>query len=205
MKLSEINAYFINPDDYKYRLNGILETLNSIPFKSITRIAFNEKVHGKNNTMTKAHLALIYKAIEDDGFPFILFEDDARKMKDLPEEFNIPEEAGLIYLGGSKYDCGANKPNMYLENYNKGFYRIYYMLSAHAVLVPSIAGANIIINAYEKALDESGYNDVCLALSSKDNIFLVPKDGNYFYQDDYTVSVTKFTWEDIVKHTNMLR
>lgn len=198
MKISDITAYFINPDDYKHRLPKISSTLNSMPFKSINRIAFNEKLHGKNNTMTKAHITLINRAIEENSFPFAIFEDDAKLIKDLPEEFNLPEEVELLYLGGSNYNCGGEKPSLYIENYNDDFYRVYYMLSAHAIIVPSIIGANVILTAYERALSKSGYNDIELALDSKNHLFVVPKEGNYFYQDDYTTSVTNFLWKDML-------
>jgi hypothetical protein len=195
MKISNISAYFINPDDYKHRLKGIQDVLDVSGFKSVTRVAFNEKFKGKNITMTKAHLALIDRAVEDNAFPFALFEDDARMIKSLPEEFNIPQEAELVYLGGSNYCCGAI-PNLYIKEYNNDFYRVYYMLSAHAILVPDMRGVNIIRETYNKAVEKSGYNDMMLAKASDSHVFLVPKDGNYFYQDDYTRDVTDFLWKD---------
>jgi hypothetical protein len=194
MNISDINAYFINPDDYSHRRKPTEDTLISCNFKSITRISFNEKFHGKNNTMTKAHLALLNKVLEDDAFPFVLFEDDARLIKHLPESFDIPDEAELIYLGGSTYCFGAR---LMIEEYNDEFFRVYNMLSAHAILVPDIRGFNTIVEAYNKALNNSSYNDIYLARESNYHIFLVPKKGNYFYQDDYTSSVTKFLWEDV--------
>lgn len=194
MNISDINAYFINPDDYSHRRKSIEDILVSCNFKSVTRIAFNEKSHGKNNTMTKAHLALLNKALEDNAFPFVLFEDDARLIKPLPESFNIPNEAELIYLGGSNYSFG---PQMRIEEYNDEYFRVYNMLSAHAILVPDARGLTTIVDAYNKALEESGYNDIQLAHSSNHHIFLVPKEGNYFYQDDYTKSVTDFLWKEV--------
>jgi hypothetical protein len=33
-------------------------------------------------------------------------------------------------------------------------------------------------------------------MHSKEYIYLTPKDGLYFYQDNYNTSVTKFLWKD---------
>lgn len=198
MNISDINAYFINPDDYSNRTEAITNTLNSCGFKSVTRINFNEKFAHKINTMTKAHLALIDRAIKDEAFPFIIFEDDATLMKPLPESFNIPDGVELIYLGGSQYLPSG----VYIKEYNNDYYRVYNMVSAHAILVPSIIGATTIINAYNRAFDTNRYNDVLLAEASHSHVFLVPKEGNYFYQDDYTKDVTKFEWKN---KQNLLR
>lgn len=193
IKISDITAYFINPDDYQHRRKAIEETLNSCGFKSIKRIAYNEKSKGKNLTMTNAHLYSLNEANINNDYPFVLYEDDARLMKELPIEFNIPEEADLIYLGGSNYSF---EKRVKIEDYNKDFYRVYNMLSAHAILIPDVRGFNTIKKAYEDSLEKSSFNDIFLARASNSHIFLVPKEGNYFYQDDYTSSVTKFLWKD---------
>jgi len=193
VKVSNINAYFINPDDYSNRMEAMIEMLNKCGFNSVNRIVYNEKFNDKKNTITKAHLHLINTAINDKAFPFIIFEDDATQMRELPEEFNIPVEAELIYLGGSTYAPS----NMYIKEYNNDFYRVYNMLTAHAIIVPDMRGASTIIRAYNKAFDESKYSDELLAKESHSHVFLVPKEGNYFYQNDYTKDVTKFEWKNI--------
>jgi len=190
MKITDINAYFINPDDYARRTPVMMEMLGKCDFKSINRIVYNEKFNDKKNTITKAHLCLLNKAMEDDAFPFIIFEDDATLMKPLPKSFDIPEEAELVYLGGSRYGPSG----MYIKEYNDEFYRVYNMLTAHAIVVPTIQGATTIINAYTIAFNDSNYSDILLAQASHTHIFLVPKDGNYFCQNDYTREVTEFLW-----------
>jgi len=193
----DIHGYFINPDSYSSRRSTIEKIINSIGLASVTRIADNSISKCKRNAITKSHLVLISHALIDDHFPFLLLEDDATFIQKLPDYFNIPEETDLIYLGGSIYNFKDKKTNMYVEDYNTDYYRVYYMLSAHAILVPFPRGAYIIKEAFEKAIQENTYNDICLALSSKDHIFLVPKQGNYFYQNDVcTEPITNFKWSD---------
>lgn len=72
------------------------------------------------------------------------------------------------------------------------------MLSFHAVLFPNKKSVEKVISLLEKAIKENKFNDITIANSSKENIFLVPKEGNYFFQDNYTSEVTKFFWKDVL-------
>jgi len=194
---TDIHGYFINPDHFSHRLNDITNTINSLNLASVTRIAFNDVFSVRNVTMSKAHIALIEKAISDNHFPFLLLEDDAMLINNFPIEFDIPDEAEIVYFGGSLYDCDGIKPNMYIENYDEKYYRVYNMLSAHAVLIPNLKCAELVIKIYNEAISVTNFNDIYLALYSNEHIFLTPKDGPYFYQNDFTSSVTKFLWSDV--------
>lgn len=193
MNISDIITYYINPHSYSYRRKGIEDTLHSVGFKKINRIEYNNTFPDRAHTMSKAHIYTLQVAIDNNKFPFIVFEDDARLIKPLPETINIPEETRLIYLGGSSYYVG--KP-VRIENYNNEYFRVYNMLSFHAVLIPNKESAEFVINTFEEAISKGIFNDENIAIKSENNIFLVPKDGNYFYQDDYTADVTKFLWKD---------
>lgn len=198
MKLNtkEIHGYYINPDSFAHRLEDIKNTAANLNLASVTRIAFNEKDEIRCNTMTKAHLALLEKAILDDHFPIILLEDDCKLIKPFPESFEIPDGIPIIYLGGSTYNCGGSKEDMFIKEYDTNYYRVYNMLSAHAMLIPSIKGANLIINVYTNALRDNAFNDIYLAKESNNSVFLVPKGGNYLYQNDYTQWITNFEWKN---------
>lgn len=196
----DITCYYINPDSYNHRRNSIEATIDNMKVLSRKRVVCNVIFHDKAMTMTNSHIFALDQIISDNLFPVILLEDDARIIKPLPEFFNIPKEADLIYLGGSNYNCGGTKPDMYIENYNNDFYRVFYMLSAHAILLPTLESASLLRLLYHRAMDKSIFNDISLAESSKDHIFLVPKEGNYFYQDDYTSCVTNFSWLNFKKN-----
>ena len=84
--------------------------VHNIGLNSVTRIAYNETFSDRAITMNHAHKYALEQSKND--VPFILFEDDACPMQSLPEYFDIPEEADLIYLGGSTYEAKPLK----LEN-----------------------------------------------------------------------------------------
>jgi hypothetical protein len=193
MKTKEITVYSLNPDVYKWREFYIQELRDMNIFKSVERIAFNYTYRERLRTILMAHIYSFIHALDAGAFPVLFLEDDARIRKPLPEEFNIPEECDIVYLGGSRYNPGII-PNMYTQEYNDEFYRVYYMLSAHAILVKNERGCRLMMDAYTDAIFKRMFNDVCLALLSKNNVFLTPKKGLYFYQDYESRGVTDFNW-----------
>lgn len=195
ININKIWGYYINPDSFAHRRNSIEQTVENLGLKGTTRIAFNEQLNERANTMSMAHITALKQAIEDNNFPCIIFEDDAKQMTLLPEYFDIPEEATLIYLGGSNYESGQT-PKMYLEEYNEEYYRVYYMLSFHSVLIPRKEVAEGLIIVLENAIVLTKFNDISIANLSETCKYLVPREGNYFYQNDYTENVTKFLWKD---------
>ena len=176
MRIKDISAVYINPDRFLERQRKMESWIHNIGLNSVTRIAYNETFHDRAITMNHAHKYALEQSKND--VPFILFEDDASPMQPLPEYFDIPEEADLVYLGGSNYIYDNNK-SLYIEEYNKDFYRVYNMLSFHAVLFPNKKSVEKVIKLLEKAIKEVKFNDITIANSSKENIFLVPKLGNY--------------------------
>lgn len=194
LQIKDISAVYINPDRFLERQNKMESWIHTVGLNSVTRIAYNETFPDRAITMNHAHKYALEQSEND--VPFILFEDDATPMQPLPEYFEIPEEADLIYLGGSNYLSPTG--NLRIEEYNEHFYRVYNMLSFHAVLFPNKKSVEKVINLLEKAIKDIKFNDITIANSSKENIFLVPKEGNYFFQDDYTSNVTKFYWKDVL-------
>lgn len=192
LQIKDISAVYINPDRFLDRKNKMELWVDKMGFLRTCRINYNKTFPDRAVTMNHAHLAALQINIHQT--PFILFEDDACPMQPLPEYFDVPEEADLVYLGGSNYNLLGIK----LEEYDKDFYRVYNMLSFHAVLFPNRNSVEKIIKLLEKAINEKKFNDITIASSSTENIFLVPKEGNYFFQDDYTSNVTKFLWKDVL-------
>ena len=192
LQIKDISAVYINPDRFLERRKKMWPMLHSLGVKSYNRMAWEEIDGDRAMIMNRAHKFALENSFE--FLPFILFEDDAALMQPLPEYFNIPEEADLIYLGGSTYEAKPLK----IEQYNDFFYRVYNMLSFHAVLFPNKKSVEKVISLLEKAIKETKFNDITVANSSKENIFLVPKEGNNFFQDDYTSNVTNFYWKDVL-------
>lgn len=195
LNFKDVTVYSLNPEIYKSRAYYIEELKKLDVFKDVERVAFDYKLKDRLWTIIMAHLFALIKARDAYAFPLLLLEDDARLMKDLPVSMNVPDECNLVYLGGSLYNCGQTPP-MYIENYNKDFYRVYYMLCAHAILIMNEKGCKTIVDAYTDAIFKGLFNDVSLSMRSKDNIFLTPKDGMYFYQEGNVEDVTRFLWKD---------
>lgn len=195
--LNEIHGYYINPDSFSHRRKDIEDVINNIGLKSVTRIAFNGKEELRCNTMTMAHITAVSKAIEDNQFPCIILEDDCQPIKPLPTSFEIPDECIIIYLGASSYYAGATKRPIRIEEWNNDYYRLFNSLSTHALLIPSLEAAKEVLKMYNQGFSKNMFNDAALAVHSENKVFLAPKGGNYFYQNDgHTKPITDFLWEN---------
>ena len=190
MRLNELYCYFINPDHYIERRAKMAYILKQ-GFKKVRRIAYNGIDRSKIITMSKAHSMALEKAITKNEFPVLILEDDAALMKELPDEFGL--EGDLIYWGGSNYHSGLT-PRMEIEDFNEDYKRVKYMLSAHSIIYPTRKSAEIVLSILKRAILANEFNDVHIALESNKYIFLMPKNGFYFYQDDYTREVTRFNY-----------
>lgn len=190
MKLNELYCYFINPDHYIERREKMAYIYNQ-GFKSVTRIAYNEINKSRVVTMSKAHSMALETALARNEFPVLILEDDAALMRELPKEFNL--EGDLIYWGGSNYHSGLT-PKMEIEDFNEDYKRVKYMLSAHSIIYSTRKSAEIVLSILKRAILADEFNDVHIALESDKYLFLLPKNGLYFYQDDYTREVTKFDY-----------
>jgi len=186
METRNIRAYYINPDRFEER-RAKMEYLND-HFDFVQRVAFNYATENRIETMTNAHLFALSQIEKDGIFPALLLEDDAAILNPIPKETTIPD-CDLIYWGGSKYNC-ALKPDLFFHDFDENYKRVFYMLSAHAILIPHQKGLEKLRKAYENAIEKNIFNDVSLARTSFENVLLAPKGGMYFFQDDYTAEVT---------------
>lgn len=190
MKLSELYCYFINPDNYIQRREK-MSYLYEQGFKSVNRIVYNGTDEGKIRIMNKAHYLAVETALACNHFPVLILEDDAALIRELPKEFTL--EGDLIYWGGSNYHSGLT-PKMEIEDFNQDYKRVKFMLSAHSIIYPTRKSAEMVLSVLKKAILANEFNDVHLALESNKHLFLIPKNGFYFYQDDYTREVTRFDY-----------
>ena len=77
--------------------------------------------------------------------PFVVLEDDVSFYRDFPENFELPDDADLFYIGISKYGAFnySDKLIIMAEDIDKDTVRIYNMLSSHAIIICSPLGASI--------------------------------------------------------------
>lgn len=197
VNFKDIPVYYINPDFFEDRRKKMDQYLNTLGLE-YERIPSNSTQTLRENRINEGQIELLYRAIEKDKYPFLILEDDTRLIGDLPETIDIPKNIKLIYLGASIWECGGIKPNLKIVNYDKNYYRLFHSLGTHAILVPSKESAEYFIDIAKKAIRENMYSDICLAVDSARNVFLTPKDGLYFYQNDpHTASITRFLWKDL--------
>jgi hypothetical protein len=202
VKAKDTIVYSLNPEIYNHRTHYISELKEMNIFKDIKRVQFDYKMKDRLRTIITAHIFALIKAIDENDFPLLLLEDDARLFDAYPEQLDVPEECQLVYLGGSLYDSGGIKPNMYIKEYNSTYYRVYNMLCAHAILLPKRQSAKLILDVYTEAIDRCIFNDVSLALRSNNSVFLTPKNSMCFFQEGPVEGITRFKWKD---HQNKLK
>ena len=160
------------------------------------RIPNNVDLPLRQNRITVGHIKLLEQAITNNIFPFIVMDDDIKPINDFPKDINIPNNTDIIFLGGSLYNCGGIKPDMHIIQHNDDFYRVYYMLGLTPSLIPNLKSAQLLLKFLQKSLQTGEFCDIIITMHSKEYIYLTPKNGPYFYQDNYNEPVTKFLWKD---------
>ena len=130
INLIDIPVHYINLKKDIEKNTQIVDNLNQLGFKNITR---HEGIpHEKPYVgCSRSHHMVLSKLKP----PFILFEDDI-VINNFSEIIKIPINADAVYLGnsswGRKNSCSG--PFLEYEKIDEQLYRIYNMLSAHAVL-----------------------------------------------------------------------
>ena len=128
--LLEIPVHYINLKKDKEKNDLIIKNLNNLGFKKITR---HEGIQHKNSSIgcSRSHHMVLSKV----KVPFILFEDDIL-INNFLSNVDIPENSEAIYLGtsswGRKNSCSG--PDLEYKKIDEKIFRIFNMLSAHAVL-----------------------------------------------------------------------
>lgn len=195
--LRSIKTYYLNPDSFLARRNTIEAVLNNLNMNyerwpSVTHLS------SKQNNYSFGSIGMVEKAISNNEYPFLLLDDDVDAIVDFPEKIYVPEECDILYLGASLYECAGRKPPLKLEDFDPNYYRIYYPLSSHALLIMKKSAAEKTIEILKKSLEDGEFSDINMAMESDNLVYLTPKDGPYFYQTDaHTSLVTKFLWKDI--------
>ena len=195
INLKSIPYYYLTCSHYNYRDTELQKLIKHLGIKAI-KIFNTSELPLRQNRISIGHMQSLTTAIKNDRYPFVLMDDDVKLIDTLPETLDIPDDADFIFLGGSTYECGGNKPNLYLEDYNNDFYRLFYMLSMHVTIIPNEKSANLFLDNLNKSFELNEFLDLKLTTQSKELVFLTPKDGPYFYQDNYNDQVTKFKWQN---------
>lgn len=91
--------------------------------------------------------------------PFILLEDDAKKMREIPENIEIPNDTDILYIGISKWGImkggEADQYKICYDHVDDKVIRIYNMLASHGIMICSVAG----LIGLQKAMMEAYFTD----------------------------------------------
>jgi hypothetical protein len=160
--------------------------------------------------VAKAFLKALKENTVDDK-PFLILENDAYIWHDW-SELEIPDNADAIYLGISRYGVMPSSLNSYytgsvckkmvVERQTDDIYRIYNMLSAHAVIIISPEYRDFLIRAISFAI-RIGTNQDRVRADSMKYWKVYALDKPMFYQNDASdlrqEESTKNTISDLVK------
>jgi hypothetical protein len=195
INFKDIYFYYLNYEGYTDRRIVMDNMLNDWGV-NYDRIPNNVDLPLRQNRITAGHIKLLEQAITNNIFPFIVMDDDIKPINDFPKDINIPNNTDIIFLGGSLYNCGGIKPNMYITQHNDDFYRVYYMLGLTPSLIPNLKSAQLLLKFLQDSLQTGEFCDIIITMHSKEYIYITPKNGPYFYQNNYNELVTKFLWKD---------
>jgi len=197
IKVKDIPVYYLNPDFFDHRRKLMDEFLTNLNF-NFERVSSDSTHELRQTRICEGFIKVAERGIKNNIYPFLILEDDARLIKNLPETIVIPKEAKLIYWGISLWECGGVKPPLSIADYNNEYYRLYHSLGCHAILIPHKEGAEHFIKINKESIVKSDYSDIWFAVDSGNELYLTPKDGPYIYQNDaHTEPITKFLWDNL--------
>lgn len=197
IKLNEVSAYCLNHSKYLERYKNI-ENMCSKLNMGLHRVPSDTVSYSHQKNVAYDSISLINMAISNNKYPFVIFEDDATLIDNIPETFDIPEEADLIYWGANNMSGPPDINNkIKINDHNKDYYRLYNSQSGHALLVPNKQSSLLLKCVYEESFYTNKFSDVILPNMSEQKVFLSPKDAPYFYQNDgRNHYITKFKWKN---------
>lgn len=147
------------------------------------------------------------KIMQEGSVPFLILEDDATLIsKNYNPIVEVPENADMIYLGGTrnasafkgdlgdkkKTSFGKTKTHMIYEDFDDLYVRIFNMHSAHAILVLNEKGRKTFANSI---LEYNEPFDICFALKMSKCLTLLRKKVYWYQKDGRNDHYTKFIFE----------
>jgi hypothetical protein len=197
MIFKDILFYYLNWEGYTGRRKEMERLIKIWGIKAIRIHNPTDPDPLRQNRICRGNIKTIQLILENNIFPCIIIDDDVQLITSIPETIELNNNADFILLGGSSYNCGGIKPNMYICDYDSIYYRVYYMLGLHAILIPNRKSASIFLELLNESLKLNEFLDIVITMQSKTLLFLTPKDGPYFYQNNYNEPFTRFLWKDV--------
>jgi len=201
IEYKNIPCYYLSKPEEFERQKNIESMLCSLDMK-FTKILADTFGASRNISISTDTIKLINTGIENNVFPFLWMEDDATLIDNLPQNIDIDEMTDLIYLGSTLHNHNRslkseNILRLKIKNYNECYYKIINSLSCHAIVVPSLESANLVKKILKESIEKDIPHDVALNIWSRKKLFLTPKDGPFFYQNDiHNKVVSNFKWRN---------
>ena len=131
LDLRKIPVLYINLEKHVEKNQNMQKILGECGFENIQRVEGVARPDKPIAGCSAAHL----KGLQELEPPFILFEDDC-EIKNFRPIIEVPDDADAVYLGISSWGRmnGHSGPNVQYEKVEGDLYRIYNMLSGHAIL-----------------------------------------------------------------------
>jgi hypothetical protein len=132
--LTTVPVYIINMDKDSEKLESATRNLLELGFTDIKRFPAQQIKTPKLGCAT-SHNELL-KIISVESGPVLVVEDDIAISGNRNMEIYIPDDADAVYLGISMYGLygGRGTRKVSAERISPDLYRLYNMLSAHAIL-----------------------------------------------------------------------
>lgn len=160
--LRKIPAVYMNLEQHTAKNKNMQDILSICGFENIIRVEGTYMPDKPISGCAAAH----YNALQEVDPPFILFEDDCMP-KNFKPMIEIPNDADAVYLGISSWGRmnGHSGPFVKYTKVGRDFYRVYNMLSGHAILYLTPEYVNICKKiAYHSAyIVEDYYHDIGFA------------------------------------------
>ena len=190
INILDIPVFYINMKKDEHKRKYIEAKLKEVGFTNINRIdAIEDKNNGKVGLSKSQNIAL--SQIKP---PFIVLEDDADP-KYFSSVITVPDDADAVYLGNSQWGFMQSHSGFYLK-YKEipsmpGVYKIYNMLSSHAILYLTEDYVNICKRTTKYCAEEYPMPmDVPFAMIQRFyNIYTI--DNPLFIQKDYVGKMTE--------------
>ena len=146
--LTSVTVFYINMDEDSDKRDRLEEMLKQRGFTDVRRVRGTPNANKKVG-VANAHKRALISGLKHGG-PFIIFEDDVIENK-FKRYVEVPENTDAYYLGISQWglQSGKGTRTISVERYNPDTFRLFNMLSAHAILYLNMDYVKFLLRSVE--------------------------------------------------------
>lgn len=134
IKINELTVLYINLEKDKQRRRSLELGLSQRGFKNVIRID-GVRTTPKVKGVAESHIRAMEEVLKIPG-PVLVLEDDVLFFEEY-NEIDVPDDADAFYLGISNWGLGKDGRGVQkicTERHTADVYRLFNMLSAHAIV-----------------------------------------------------------------------